>query len=184
VTSPLPLPRPANLEPLPAWKRGTLADTGAKDPVTCRCGREQPPFNMLAVTGLEQLDATYLCVACVAGSWQHPTLADTGVTESVRCRCGRLCEPVKMMDVKGIPAAQRAEYLCVSCVGELAAQDLFDTVEFHGAKGAPDFWLDWWEGKLLRRGFLCGSLPQRVWGEILARQYDQALAEHPPEATS
>ena len=189
-----PTPRPANLEPLRTWKHPTLADTGVADPAPCPCcARVQNPAKLLDVSGFP-IGNDYLCVACVARSWKHPTLADTGMKAEVRCRhCQRPTESDRMMDVRGFsftPNARKRSvpmgqaYLCQLCVGELAVKDCFDSIEFHRAKGAPQYWLDWWEAKMLFRGLVAhwwGSLPQRVQGEILARKIDRALAAAGPK---
>ncbi len=46
------------------WSRPTMADTGATNPVRCRCGGIRRPTEMLEVRGLG-VGADFLCTACV-----------------------------------------------------------------------------------------------------------------------
>jgi hypothetical protein len=88
---------------------------------------------------------------------------------------------MEMYDVRNIRKAG-APYLCSSCFSQLSSQEKVDCVEIHRAAGAPEEWLQWWEGKLLRRGELGPGLPQHVWGEILARHYDGLLLKRAARA--
>lgn len=113
--------------------------------------------------------------------WRHPTMADQGITGEVRCRCSRIKQPAEMLEVRSLGVG--TDYLCVPCVEDLYRKGLVDRLTMHQKAGAPPEWLVAYDTKLRAGPLLRSGLPQEIWGEILAAEYEAELPLHEQRAT-
>lgn len=82
-----------------------------------------------------------------------------------------------MYRVTGVAAAKGVDYLCSACIEDLYRKGELDRVELPRTQGAPEAWLRNWEAKLTAGPLHRSGLPPYIWGEILGRALDAAIAK-------